>query len=84
MEERKLRRIGAGVTASSIDGAGFEGYWLHRNLAGKAERIRFDGRISGIGTGSELSALDALLSAKLTLPGRFNPDTDVVANTAFT
>ncbi|MFZ2100286.1 MAG: autotransporter assembly complex family protein [Oricola sp.] len=78
VQETKLRRIGAGATISTADGAGIEGYWLHRNLWGRAERLRFDGRISGIGQTVDFSKLDYFLGAELTLPGRFTPDTDIV------
>lgn len=77
VQERKLRRIGAGATVSTVDGAGIEGYWLHRNLFGRAERLRFDGRISGIGTTADFKEFDYFLGAELTLPGRFTPDTDI-------
>jgi translocation and assembly module TamA len=47
VQETKLHRVGIGATVSTVDGAGFEGYWLHRNLFGRAERLRFDGRVAG-------------------------------------
>jgi translocation and assembly module TamA len=78
VQERKLRRIGVGATVSTIDGVGVEGYWLHRNLFGRAERLRFDGRISGIGTTSDFRDFDYFLGTELTLPGRFTPDTDII------
>lgn len=77
VQERKLRRIGIGGTVSTIDGAGVEGYWLHRNLFGRAERLRFDGRISGIGRTANFQDFDYFLGTELTLPGRFTPDTDI-------
>ena len=77
VQERKLRRIGLGATVSTADGAGVEGYWLHRNLWGRAERLRFDGRVAGLGTTTEFQDLDYFLGAELTLPGRFTPDTDI-------
>ncbi|MCI5073580.1 autotransporter assembly complex family protein [Oricola sp.] len=78
VQERKLRRIGVGASVSSVDGVGVEGYWLHRNLFGRAERLRVDGRVSGIGTTMDFQKLDYFLGAELTLPGRFTPDTDIV------
>ena len=50
--ERKPRFFGLGATASSTDGLGIEGYWGHRNLFGRAEKLRFEGAISGIGSQS--------------------------------
>jgi translocation and assembly module TamA len=78
VQETKLRRIGVGATLSTADGAGFEGFWLHRNLFGRAERLRFDGRISGLGATVDFRELDYFLGTELTLPGRFTPDTDIV------
>lgn len=75
--EKKLRRIGIGATLSSIDGAGIEAFWLHRNLFGKAERLRLDGKIGGLGTTLDYEKVDYLVSASFTKPGVFSPDTDL-------
>src|SRR5690606_13670685 len=48
LDERPLHRIGAGASWSSVDGIGVEGFWLHRDLFGRAERLRLDARIAGI------------------------------------
>ncbi len=80
LEEKPLRRIGAGVTASSIDGLGVEAFWLHRNLFGKAERLRISGAVSGLGTTVDYQKLDYSLDATFTKPGFVNPDTDLVLN----
>ncbi len=50
--ERKPRFFGLGATASNTDGLGIEGYWGHRNLFGRAEKLRVEGSISGIGSQS--------------------------------
>lgn len=75
--EKKPRRIGVGATLSSIDGAGLEAYWLHRNLFGRAERLRLDGRIAGFGSTIDYTEFDYLLGTEFTRPGVFNPDTDL-------
>jgi translocation and assembly module TamA len=49
VQERALRRFGVGASYSTLDGAGFEAFWLHRNLFGRAERLRFDAKIAGLG-----------------------------------
>ena len=77
VQERKLRRIGAGGTFSTVDGAGLEAFWMHRNLFGRAERLRVDARVSGIGTTTDFNRYDYFLGSTLTLPGRFTPDTDI-------
>jgi len=51
VSERKHRYLGAGATFSSTEGVGLEGYWGHRNLFGRAERLRIQGSISRIGSG---------------------------------
>ncbi|MEN0039745.1 MAG: autotransporter assembly complex family protein [Pseudomonadota bacterium] len=84
--ERKKRRISIGATLSSIDGLGVETYWLHRNLFGKAERLRLDASVGGIGGGIGESAtvdpeeFDYNLAATFTRPGIFTPDTDLTTN----
>ncbi|MEM8541637.1 MAG: BamA/TamA family outer membrane protein, partial [Pseudomonadota bacterium] len=77
VKERKLRRIGAGATISSIDGIGLETFWLHRNLFGKAERLRLDAKVSGLGTTFDYQKFDYNFGATFTKPGVFTPDTDL-------
>lgn len=47
--ERKHRFLGAGATYSSTDGGGLEAYWGHRNLFGRAEKLRIEGSVSSLG-----------------------------------
>lgn len=51
--ERKFRYIGLGASYSSIDGGGLEAYWGHRNLFGRAEKLRIEGSVSGLGETAE-------------------------------
>lgn len=81
VDERKLRRIGAGVTVSSIDGFGAEAFWLHRNLFGRAERLRLEASVGGVGS-LDVEDYDYALGATFTKPGVFNPDTDFVARSS--
>lgn len=76
VEERKLRRIGVGATYSNFDGFGAETYWLHRNLFGRAERLRLDASVGGVGTTNEVGELTYKFGADFTKPGVFNPDID--------
>lgn len=82
LDERLPRRYGVGANYSTIDGAGFETYWVHRNLFGHAERLRFDAKISGIGNNQNGSYnpqnYSYLLGATFTKPGVFTPDTDFI------
>ena len=81
VDERKLRRIGIGATVSNIDGLGAETFFLHRNLFGRAERLRLEASVGGIGTdGSDVRDFDYGVGASLVLPGRITPDTDITLN----
>jgi translocation and assembly module TamA len=79
VDERPLHRVGAGASWSSVDGIGVEGFWLHRNLLGRAERLRLDARIAGIGYPIETEEFDYMFGGTFTKPGVFTPDTDLVA-----
>ncbi|WP_412058768.1 autotransporter assembly complex protein TamA [Bartonella sp. DGB2] len=83
LEERKPRRIGMGAKYSTLDGGGIAGFLLHRNLFGRAEALRFDAEMSGVGSrGSrdyDWKNFNYLLSSKFTKPGIYTPDTNLVA-----
>jgi len=93
VQERPLHRFGIGASYSTLDGAGVEGYWLHRNLFGHAEQLRFDAKVAGIGadvvnrTGDEEqnsrfdpTAFTYRVGATFTRPGVFTPDTNFIAS----
>ncbi|RCS25225.1 outer membrane protein assembly factor [Phyllobacterium salinisoli] len=84
VQERPLRRFGVGGSYSTLDGAGLEAYWMHRNLFGKAERLRFDAKMSGVGSTQEKSYdpknYNYLAGVTFTKPGTFTPDTDFVTS----
>lgn len=81
VQEQKLRRFGVGGSYSTLDGAGFESYWMHRNLFGHAERLRFDAKVGGIGAQSfSPQDYNYLLGVSFTKPGVFNPDTDFISS----
>ena len=82
VDERKLRRIGVGGTVSNIDGFGGEAFFIHRNLFGRAERLRLDASVGGIGRSGETDVedFDYGLGLSLILPGRITPDTDITFN----
>ncbi len=80
VQERLPRRFGFGADYSTLDGFGFNSYWMHRNLFGRAERLRLDAKVTGIG-GSQGNSFNPknytyLLGASFTKPGVFTPDTD--------
>ncbi|MBB5073781.1 translocation and assembly module TamA [Bartonella callosciuri] len=80
LEERKPRRFGAGASYSTLDGAGFEAYWMHNNLFGHAEQLKIETKISGIGSKKQesynLKNFDYLFCSTFIKPGIFTPDTD--------
>ncbi|MET0312999.1 MAG: autotransporter assembly complex family protein, partial [Hansschlegelia sp.] len=43
--EKKFRYVGAAAKWDSIDGAGVNAYWGHRNLFGGAEKLRIDASV---------------------------------------
>jgi translocation and assembly module TamA len=71
--ERKFRYIGLGATYSSTDGGGLEGYWGHRNLFGRAEKLRIEGSVSGLGSTSEYEDLTYHGAVLFEKPGVLGP-----------
>lgn len=78
VQERALRRIGAGGNFSTTDGFGLEAYWLHRNLFGRAERLRVEGRVSGIDS-VDPDDFTYRFGLAFTKPGVYTPDTRLIA-----
>lgn len=76
--ERPMHVFGAGASYSTVDGAGLEGYWQHRNLFGEAERLRLDARVSGI-DGVDPRKFTYLGGLTFVKPGIFDPYTDLTA-----
>ncbi|MEM6941676.1 MAG: autotransporter assembly complex family protein [Pseudomonadota bacterium] len=75
--EAPKRRFGFGAELGTQEGLTVSGYWLHRNLLGGAERLRFDAEIGGIGGDS--GGEDYTLSARFDRPATFNEDTNFYA-----
>lgn len=75
VNERKPRVIGAGITASNTDGIGLEAYWMHRNLFGSGERLRFEGSINRIGEASDIDELGYRGAMLFSKPGFGGPAT---------
>ena len=71
------RRLGFGAELSTLEGLTVSAFWLHRNLLGGAERLRFDAEIRGIGGGS--GGTDYKIGARFERPATFNEDTDFYA-----
>ncbi|KFI32192.1 outer membrane protein assembly factor [Haematobacter massiliensis] len=72
------RRFGFGAEVSSSDGVNLNGYWMHRNLFGGAENLRFDLQGQGLGSGDDQEySIGALFSR----PATFDPDTTLKLGT---
>ena len=72
--DMKPRRFGFGAELFSRQGLTLSGYWLHRNLLGGAERLRFDTEISGIG--GEDGGIDGRIALRLDRPATFHARAD--------
>lgn len=79
VSERKFRYFGLGATASNTEGLGLEGYWGHRNLFGRAEKLRVDGSISGIGA-QDLTKLNYNAGIMFEKPGVVGPASKFYSN----
>ena len=76
--ERPLRVFGVGASYYTIDGAGLEAYWQHRNLFGRAEKLRIEGKVNGIDA-TDPEDFNFLAATTFTKPGVFTPFTDFTA-----
>ncbi len=74
--EAKLRRIGFDASISTDEGASLKAFWLHRNLLGGGEQLRFDADISGIS--GETGGRDYEIGASLIRPATITPDTKAI------
>ena len=75
--ERKARFIGATASVSTVDGGEVQGYWGHRNLFGRAERLKVEGGVSQIGNGDGMRDLQYMTRTTLIVPGVLDIDTDL-------
>ena len=64
------RRFGFGAELSSLEGGTLSTFWLHRNISGNADRLRFDGEISGLGSST---GVDYTLALSYRRPGTTRP-----------
>jgi translocation and assembly module TamA len=75
VSERKRRTIGAGVSYSSTEGAGSDVYWMHRNLFGQAETLRFETQIGRLIEADEYEEYDGRVAVLFGKPGVIDPHT---------
>ncbi|WP_300034475.1 autotransporter assembly complex family protein [uncultured Roseobacter sp.] len=77
--DAKPRRFGFGAELATLEGLTLSAFWMHRNLLGGAERLRFEGEIKGIG--GETGGTDYRLETRFDRPATFNEDTGFYALT---
>lgn len=70
-EDLPQRRLTFGAELSSSDGLELTGTWMHRNLFGNAEKLRFETRITGIGGTDDIGGR---ISLRLDRPATLGPD----------
>ena len=73
--DAKPRRFGFGAELSSFEGLELSGFWLHRNVRSRAEKLRFDASVSNIG--GDGGGIDYFLGTRYEIPGAFGADTTV-------
>ena len=71
------RRFGVGAELATGTGGTLSGFWMHRNLLGGAERLRFDAEISGLGTTIDEDGVDYGASVLFNRPSTFRADQDL-------
>lgn len=72
VSERKKRTIGAGANFATTEGAGFEAFWAHRNLFGRAETLRVEGEVERLDFGG-FNDFDARFAVAFSRPGFLHP-----------
>ncbi|SFG42134.1 autotransporter assembly complex protein TamA [Roseobacter denitrificans] len=75
--DNKPRRLGFGGEFATIEGVTLSGFWLHRNIFGGAESLRFDAEIGGIG--GDTGGIDYLLGTRFERPATFSKDINFFA-----
>ncbi|MBU4530273.1 MAG: autotransporter assembly complex protein TamA [Hoeflea sp.] len=73
VSERKHRFLGIGATYSSTDGGGMEAYWGHRNLFGRAEKLRIEGSVGSLGATTEAKDMTWRGAVLFEKPGVLGP-----------
>ncbi|WP_020178289.1 autotransporter assembly complex family protein [Methylopila sp. M107] len=77
VEEKKFRYVGAAAKWDSIDGAGVNAYWGHRNLFGGAEKLRIDAGVGRLIT-NKPAEYEYQLRAQFEKPGVITGFTDLL------
>ncbi|MEE4117537.1 MAG: BamA/TamA family outer membrane protein [Paracoccaceae bacterium] len=76
--EQAPRRIGAGAELSSSEGLALSAFWMHRNLLGGAENLRFDLEVQDIGAQDPDNGIDYFFTTSLVRPATPITDMDLL------
>lgn len=71
LEDQPKRRLSFGAEISSNEGLDISADWMHRNLFGNAEKLRFEARVTGLGGDGDIGGRIGL---RLDRPDKFGPD----------
>ncbi len=74
VSEGKHRYFGFGAEYASLDGAGVQAYWGHRNLFGEAESLRIEGKVSGIEATTDVATFNYSAGITFIKPGAIIPE----------
>lgn len=74
LEDMPPRRLTFGAELSTTEGVTLTTSWMHRNLFGAAEKLRFEARVSGIGGSSDI---DGRIAVRLDRPATLGPDDNI-------
>lgn len=80
VSERARHAVGISAAYETNYGPSARVYWEHRNLFGRAERLRLEGEVARIGTSGPLSDMTYRANATLRSPGLFGRDLTMVAS----
>ena len=81
VEERPARFFGFGLDFATSEGGGVEAFWGHRNLFGRAERLRLDGRVGRLG-GQSFDRFDQIYTAEFRKPDFLALNQDLTTSAA--
>ena len=81
VEERPARFFGFGLDFATSEGGGVEAFWGHRNLFGRGERLRLDGRVGRLG-GQSFERFDQIYTAEFRRPDFLAVDQDLTTSAA--
>ncbi len=80
--ERLRHALGINAAYETNYGPSVRVYWEHRNLFGRAERLRLEAEVARIGTSGDIGDMTYRVGASLRAPGLFGQDLTLVGSIA--